>query len=277
MTAIGRTLSLPYRRLDRGSNHMAAVGGIAFGAVMRAIPIALVILLWQAASDAYDVPLLFPSPLAAAEKGLALLQEGRLQGDVAASMGRILTGFVLGSLLGAAAGLVAGSSRLLADLMAPHIIAMRFIGATSLISIMLIWFGIGELSKVLLIIYTTTFVVLLNTMTGVMLIHSTKLRAARVFGCSPMQTFWHVTLPAALPHILGGARLAMMNSFMTVVAAEMIAANSGMGFLIFSSRQWMETDAIFVGMFTLGILGLVTDRAFVLLTRFCFARFQPVN
>jgi NitT/TauT family transport system permease protein len=77
-----------------------------------------------------------------------------------------------------------------------------------------------------------------------------------------LQTFLHVTLPATLPFILTGMRLAMGNSFATVVAAEMIAADSGLGYLIFNSRLWMATDKIFIGIVCLGALGLVTDRCF---------------
>ena len=154
---------------------------------------------------------------------------------------------------------------------------LRFIGPIAWISAVMMWFGLGETSKVVLIVYTTTFVVLISTMIGVMTIHPNKLRAARVFGARGFRLFAHVTLPAALPHVLTGARLAMMNSFMTIIAAEMVAAREGLGFLIFNSRQWMEVDAIFVGMITLGLLGLLADRLMVLLTRVLFRRFRPAE
>jgi hypothetical protein len=114
-------------------------------------------------------------------------------------------------------------------------------------------------------------------MIGVLTVHPNKLRAARVFGATGFRLFAHVTLPAALPHVLTGARLAMMNSFMTIIAAEMVAARQGLGFLIFNSRQWMEVDAIFVGMITLGLLGLLADRLMALLTRLLFRRFRPAD
>ena len=215
---------------------------------------------WQIASTVYDVPVLFPSPLAAARKGIDLVREGRLLADIAVSMWRILTGFAIGSVLGTTLGLLMGSSRLVADVLSPYMNFLRFLASIAWISIVIIWFGLGETSKIVLIVYTTTFVVLVNTMAGVLAVHPTKIRAARCFGATPVRIFFHVTFPATLGYILTGIRLAMMNSFMTVVSAEMVAAESGIGFLIFNSRQWMETDAIFVGMFTLGVLGLVTDR-----------------
>ncbi|SDB74399.1 ABC transporter permease [Belnapia rosea] len=255
---------------------LPALGRGGAAVLLRAAPVVGLLLLWAFASDAFDSPVLFPTPWTTWQKALLLINEGQLQTDAAISMARILTGFVIGSLLGVVLGLLVGTSNWAADLLGPHIATLRFISPTALISIVMIWFGIGELSKVLLIIYTTTFVVLLNTTIGVLNIHPTKMRAAQVFGASPVQRFLLVTLPAALPYVLTGARLAMMNSFMTVVAAEMVAAQSGLGFLIFSSRQWMETDAIFVGMIALGLLGLLTDRALVLAYRLCFHRFQPV-
>jgi NitT/TauT family transport system permease protein len=246
----------------------AAPAGVRTAA-SYAVAVALVFATWQVASDLFDVPVLFPSPLAAARKGVALVAEGRLQQDVAVSLWRILTGFAIGSVLGTALGLLMGSSRLVADLLAPYVNFLRFIASIAWISAVMVWFGIGETAKIVLIVYTTTFVVLLNTMAGVVSVHPNKIRAARCFGASPRQIFVSVTLPATLGYILTGMRLAMMNSFMTVVSAEMIAAEAGVGFLIFNSRQWMETDAIFVGMFTLGVLGLLTDRVMqALIARF---------
>src|SRR5262249_43695658 len=136
---------------------------------------------------------------------------------------------------------------------------------------------IGETSKVLIIIYTTVFIVLINTMAGVSHIAPNKLRAAACLGATPLKAFIFVTLPATLPFILTGMRLAMGNSFATVIAAEMIAADSGLGFLIFNSRLWMATDKIFIGIVCLGALGLTTDRFFrYLIVRFAH-QYGPIE
>jgi len=245
--------------------------------VLRPLPFVAIILLWDFASRAFDVPVLFPGPLSTWNKALQLVAEGQLQTDILISLSRIAVGFVLGSLLGMTLGLMMGLSRPIADTLGPFVHTLRFIGPIAWISAVMMWFGLGETSKVILIIYTTTFVVLISTMIGVMTIHPNKLRAARVFGARGFRLFAHVTLPAALPHVLTGARLAMMNSFMTIIAAEMVAAREGLGFLIFNSRQWMEVDAIFVGMITLGLLGLLADRLMALLTRVLFRRFRPAD
>jgi NitT/TauT family transport system permease protein len=244
------------------------------GLTERLIPVLIIIACWQLASDAFGISVLFPSPLATIQKGIQLVSAGSLPTDVAISLWRILCGFAAGTVLGALLGLLMGLSRTAHALLNPYVNTLRFIGPIAWIPMAMIWFGIDELGKIVLIVYTTTFVVLVNTMVGVSLIHRNKIRAAQCFGATPTQLFRSVTLPAALPHILTGMRLAMMNSFMTVVAAEMVAAQSGLGFLIFNSRQWMEVDSIFVGMLTLGALGLATDRLFLLVVRTFLWRYR---
>lgn len=231
---------------------------------------------WHVAAEQFDSPILFPGPLKTLDKAIELVSEGRLQGDILASLQRILVGFLVGSLIGAVVGLAMGSFRLVADVLQPLVNFVRFIAPIAWIGTVMVWFGLGEVSKVALIIYATVFVVMLSAIAGVASVHRNKIRAAQCLGSTPRQIFVWVTLPAALSFILTGMRMAMMNAFMTVVSAEMIAAESGLGYLIYNSRQWMETDSIFVGMLTLGVVGLLTDRLFVLLTRTALRRFsQP--
>ena len=244
---------------------------------LRVLPFIGLVALWDAAARAFDVPVLFPTPLATWYKAVQLIGEGQLQSDIAISLWRIGAGFGVGCVLGTILGLMMGLSRPIADVLGPFVHTLRFIGPIAWISAVMIWFGLGETSKIVLIVYTTTFVVLVSAMIGVMTVHPNKLRAARVFGARGWRMFLHVTFPATLPHILSGARLAMMNSFMTIIAAEMVAAREGLGFLIFNSRQWMEVDAIFVGMITLGVLGLMADMLMVLIPALLFRRFRPVS
>jgi NitT/TauT family transport system permease protein len=235
---------------------------------------AAIVVAWQIFSVRFDSPVLFPGPAKTAERALELIAEGRLQGDILASVQRIFIGFAVGSFIGALLGLAMGSFRVVSDLLQPLVNFFRFIAPTAWIATAMVWFGLGEGSKVALIIYATTFVVLLSAMIGVSAVSRNKVRAARCLGANDRQIFLWVTIPASLGYILTGMRMAMMNSFMTVVSAEMIAADAGLGYLIYNSRQWMETDSIFVGMLTLGVVGLLTDRLFVLLTRTALRRFS---
>jgi NitT/TauT family transport system permease protein len=129
-----------------------------------------------------------------------------------------------------------------------------------------IWFGIGETSKVFLIVYTTVFIVTINTMAGALSVTPNKIRAAQCLGASRTQIFFHVSIPATLPYILTGMRIAMANSFATIVSAEMLGANTGIGTVIWTARLFMLVEDVFVALIVLGLLGFIADRFFAILT-----------
>ena len=233
----------------------AAYGGYALG-------FASLFVIWQLASLYLVSSVLFPPPTVVFKKGLLLVKNGVLLEHLAASLQRILAGFVAGSLLGIPIGLAMGSFLPVRKLLEPYTEFLRFIPSVAMITVAVIWFGIGEASKVFLIIYTTIFIVILNTAAGVSAIAPNKIRAAESLGATRAQIFVHVALPATVPYILTGMRLAMANSFTTIVAAELIAANDGLGKMLWDGRLFMLVDEIFVSLVTLGFLGFVTDRMF---------------
>ena len=216
----------------------------------------------------YVVPsVLFPPPLNVLGKAVLLFQDGTLIENVWASLKRILLGFALGSLLGMPIGLAIGSFAIVGRILEPWTEFLRFIPSVAMITIAVIWFGIGEESKIFLIIYTTIFVVILNTAAGVSAIAPNKLRAARALGASSAQVFIFVAFPATVPYILTGMRLAMANSFVTIVAAELIASDVGLGRMLWNGRLYMLVDEIFVALVTLGLLGFSVDRIFRVLVK----------
>ena len=246
-------------------------------ALIPLLSIAIVLIVWQIVSAAFFPPILFPTPVMV---GRALVREiatGRLLGDVLASLGRIFTGFVIGCTLGAGTGLLMGFIPFARRFLDPWIQFGRFVPSISLLSPALIWFGIGEGSKLFLITYTTTFIVLLNTLAAVFSVPRNKLRAAECLGATRLQLFRLVILPASLHGIFTGMRVGMGLSFTTVVAAEMIAADAGLGYLIINSRLWFQTDVIFVGIIMLGTLGYAADKAFQGLIRKVAWRYAPTN
>lgn len=245
----------------------------ARAAVSYGVPIAAFVALWQLWSAVFGVPQLFPSPWQTARTFVALVAEGSLPLDAAASLARILTGFILGSAIGAVLGLLIGSAQLIREIVDPYVNLLRFISGVAWISIFIVWLGIGEASKIALIVYTTAFAVVLNTVAGVAAIAPNKLRAARCFGATPTQRFFWVTLPATIPHILTGMRLSLSNAFLVVVAAEMVQADSGLGFMIIAARLFLAPDVIFCGMITLGLLGLLSDRVLMLTARTVLGRY----
>ncbi len=239
-----------------------AIVGRAARLLGYVLSVTVVLLLWEVLSRRAVIPLLFPSPLSTLRVGLALAGKGQLGADVVASVGRILAGFALGSVLGVAGGVVMGAFRPVRLLLEPYLQFLRFLPALAWIPAVMLWLGTGEAAKVALLAYTTVFIVALNTMVGVTRVPRNQLRAARSFGAGCAGIFWLVTIPATVSYMLTGMRLAMGNCFMTVVAAELVASDSGLGYLIFSSRQWMQTELAFVGIFTLSVLGVAADSIF---------------
>jgi NitT/TauT family transport system permease protein len=227
-----------------------------------ATSVIVVLALWQHLSSRAVIPLLFPSPLSTFEIGLQLARTGQLMVDLQASVVRILAGFVLGSILGVTLGVFMGSFRTVRLLFEPYVQFLRFLPALAWIPPVMLWVGTGEDAKILLLAYTTVFIVTLNTMIGVSTVPRDQLRGARSFGATSWQLFYMVKAPATVPYMVTGMRIAMGNCFMTVVAAELVAADAGLGYLIFSSRQWMQTELAFVGITMIGLLGLLADRIF---------------
>jgi NitT/TauT family transport system permease protein len=249
--------------------------GMRVGVLGYAVSVAVILALWQYGSTQAIIPLLFPSPLSTWRTAMQLLNEGRLVNDIIASLTRIAIGFTVGSVAGVVLGVLMGSFRTVRLAFEPYVQFLRSLPALAWIPAAMLWFGTGEASKILLLVYTTVFVVALNTMIGVSSVPQNQLRAARCFGASPWRTFYMVKVPATVGYMLTGMRLAMGNCFSTIIAAELLAPESGLGYLIFSSRTWMQTEFAFVGIVVLGLLGFLVDRIFhVATTRIC-ARFLP--
>ncbi len=234
-------------------------------------------LIWHAASTWIVKSVLFPPPWMVVLKAIELAEDGTLWQETSASLGRIASGFVGGSLIGIPLGLAIGSFRIVRRLLEPYTEFLRFIPATAMITVAVIWFGIGEGSKIFLIIYTTVFIVIINTAAGVSAVAPNKIRAARSLGAGPAQVFFFVALPATVPYILTGMRLAMANSFVTIIAAELVAANNGLGRMIWDSRMYMLVDQIFVALVVLGFLGFTADRLFRWGIYAFAGRFSPVT
>ena len=234
-------------------------------------------LIWHATSTWLLNSVLFPPPWQVLVKAVELTQEGILGEQVAVSLMRIFSGFVGGTLIGIPLGLAIGSFTIGRRLLEPYTEFLRFIPATAMITVAVIWFGIGEGSKIFLIIYTTVFIIIINTAAGVAAVAPNKIRAARSLGASRAQVFFFVAFPATVPYILTGMRLAMANSFVTIVAAELVAANNGLGRMIWDSRMYMLVDQIFVALLVLGLLGFTADRLFRWGIYAFAGRFSPVT
>ncbi len=231
---------------------------------------------WQLVAWRINVLVLFPPPISVWQELIKMLMDGSMLENVQASLFRIFVGCVIGLVIGAPTGLIMGNIRIMREFIEPYVEFFRYIPALSLVTVSLIWFGIGEASRIFLIIYATVFIIVVNTMAGVHTISPDKLRAARCLGANKYQMFLFVSLPATVPFIITGTRIAMGNAFTTIVAAEMVAAQSGLGFVIFNSRLFMKTDAIFVAIITLGFLGFMIDKIFRYVVGRFFSRYASL-
>ncbi len=231
---------------------------------------AILIAVWWTASS-FTYPLLLPSPWLTLETAIDLARDGILLPSMAISAARILGGWALGGLIGIPLGLMMGLFPTVRAFATPYIQGLRYIPPIAFVGLFVVWFGAGEMSKVMLVFYTAFFIVVINTMAGALSAPVGLLRAARSLGTSEHQTLTRVVLPCTVPYIITGLRMALGNAFIVIAAAEMLAANSGMGFLVWSSRSLMLTDQIFVGFVILGMMGFAADR----LLRFSAARLFP--
>ncbi|WP_020134922.1 ABC transporter permease [Streptomyces sp. 351MFTsu5.1] len=227
--------------------------------VLYGVAVLVGIGVWQLVAMKYGSSLV-ASPRETLSAARELASDGTLGNSVIASSRRILIGWGLGVVVGAPVGLLIGQIRIVRQLLEPYIEFFRFIPPVAFVTLAVVWLGIGETSKVVLIFYTAVFIVTLNTSAGVMAVNENKLRAAASLGASRRQILQRVVLPSTVPYILTGARLAMGNSFLTIVSAEIVAAQVGLGSLIWTSRNYGRIDWVFVGIITLGVLGLVYDR-----------------
>jgi NitT/TauT family transport system permease protein len=231
-------------------------------AAIYAFSIVAFLLLWQFMSTCYFNPILIPPPVKVGEKIVEMTSSGELLFHVWASLYRIVVGYFWGCLLGITIGVGIGLSKLLNDFIDPPIQFVRSITPVAIVPLAILVFGLGEASKYVVIIYGSFVPVVLNTAAGLASVPRIRIRAAQCLGAPTRDIVRYVMLPSAWPFILTGLRLAMGFSFMGVVAAEMIAADTGVGFLIMQSRNMLLPEQMFTGLFMLGLLGLITDRVF---------------
>jgi ABC-type nitrate/sulfonate/bicarbonate transport system permease component len=240
---------------------------IAFAAagrrlLMASISIGFALLLWHLSVGTLFNPALVPTPEQTFSKAWRMMLTGELFMHVAVSMRRVLVGYAVGCVVGIAVGALIGRVRIVRELADPLLELIRPISPVAIVPLAMLWFGIGELSKFFVIIYATVIIVLLNTAAGVSRTPVTRIRAARCLGASEYEVFVKIILPSAVPYVLTGMRVALGFSFMGIVAAELIGASEGLGFLIMNSQMLLQTDQLFVGLLSLGVVGLVVDRIF---------------
>ena len=222
-------------------------------------PVAL-LLFWELASRiGFIPPRILAAPSTVAETLWAMTISGVLPYNLTVSLGRAGAGLLIGFTVGLVLALVAGLSRNGEAAIDPLMQIKRTIPTLALTPLFIIWFGIGEQPKILLIALATLFPVYLNLFSGIRGVDARLIEAARTLGLSQMQIVTHVVLPGAMPSLLVGLRYALGISVLVLVVAEQINATAGLGYLINNARDFMQTDVIVVCIMVYAILGLSAD------------------
>jgi len=223
------------------------------------LSIALVVV-WQALSQSGFInQLLLPSPSRIALTFRDLLISGELTRHIGVSIFRVLTGFSIAAVLGLGLGIAIGLSRSLDRMTDLLIQLVKPIPPIAWIPLAILWFGIGEESKIYIIFLGAFFPVIINTIDGIRQTDHKFVEVARILAVPRLKFVRQVVLPGALPSIMTGLRVGLMVAWMCVVAAELIAASSGIGYLIMDARQLSQSDVVLVGMITIGVIGKVMD------------------
>lgn len=225
--------------------------------------IALLLLGWFALTDLTGAisQKYLSSPAALVREFVSLLQTGYagtpLWLHFAASLGRTLTGYVISVVVAVPLGLVMGLSPTVRALLSPIFNIMRPVPAIALIPVMVLWFGIGETSKIFVIFLASFLYIVLNTTAGVATIPEGLVRAAVNLGANRFQMFWRVIFPASLPAILTGMKTGLAVSWAVVVAAELIAAQRGLGYMIQDAATFYRIKDVYIGVILIGVVGLL--------------------
>lgn len=236
---------------------------------LRRIASPLVVLaLWEFVSRTNLVdPLLLPAPSTVFAEMWRMLLDGTLLVDTWASLRRILMGFSISAVISVVIGALMGRSELADDVLDPLIELIRPISPLAIFPLALLWFGIGDASKVFLIALSCSFPIIISTYTGVRGIDRSYIQVARSLGATRFEIFQRVVLNGALPHIFTGVRLAWGIALIVIIASEMIGGVAGLGYMVLTAQQTFRVDQVFVGIVIIGVLGFATDQGFRALRR----------
>lgn len=241
----------------------------------RSLLLVMLLALWEAAPRlALIDPVFLPPFSEVISAGWQLAQTGELYDDVSASLLRALGGFLISVVLIVPLGLAVGWYTRLGDLLNQFIEICRNTAPLALLPVFILLLGIGELSKITMVIYSCAWPLLLNTIAAVKQVDPLLIKSARTMGASPQQLFRKVILPAALPTIFVGIRLASASAMLVLVASEMVGAKAGLGYLIINSQYSFLIPQMYFGILGITVIGLVFNAVLEALER-RFMRWKP--
>ncbi|MDT6982388.1 ABC transporter permease [Streptomyces lusitanus] len=232
--------------------------------ILNAVSVALGIALWWTAAAA---GFKLPTPPEVVSRAGTLIADGTLGEDVLASLTRVLIGFALGTAVAVPVGFLMGWYGIARGLMEPWIQFFRTVPPLAIIPLAVVVMGIDETPKIFVIFLAAFLACVISTFQGVVNVDRTLINAARVLGAGDAVVFARVVVPASTPFILVGMRVGLGSAWATLVAAELIAAQEGLGYRMQNAQLYYDLPTIFVGLISIGILGLLMDRILLLAER----------
>jgi taurine transport system permease protein len=252
----GRELEAP-AALDRLRRTLGRAG-------RSLLPLTLLVAIWWVIKIALRLsPTVLPSPWQTVSATWPLIQRGILPDYVTSSLTRMAVAGLFGVAAGVPTGLLLGSNRYVSVAFAPFLNFFQALSGIAWLPLMLVWFGFGEKTIQVVILYTVFFPVAFNTMVGVRTVPLHYAHALRVLGASRLRLIRDVWIPGALPSILLGLRLGIAYGWRALIAGEMVVGAGGIGFLLFQARSFHQTDRIMDGMILIGLLWLLIDLGFL--------------
>lgn len=220
----------------------------------------IIIILWQIASSLNWISSnVLPSPLAVVSAGVELFESGELMTNLTISLYRATVGFVIGGGIGFILGLLTGLSKTCRLLLDSTIQMIRNIPHLALIPLVIAWFGIDEVSKIFLVAIGVMFPVYVNTLHGIIGVDSDLIEMGKMYQLSKWQLYTNIIFPSALPSILVGIRYALGVMWTTLIVAETIASDSGIGYMAMNAREFMQMDVIVLSILLYALLGKISD------------------
>lgn len=232
----------------------------------------LLIILWIYASYVLNVNEMFlPKIHKVGQACITLFTNDGFLKDIGISTYRVVGGFVAAAIIGVPLGLLMGVSTKAADFFTPLISFIRYMPASAFIPMFIIWFGLGEIEKMAVIFYGSFFYLTLMIMDVAKNINPSLIEVSKTLGASNFKIFYKVTLRASLPGIVDALRTTFGAAWTYLIVAEIVGASSGIGYSIQNGSRFLRTDKMFVGILTIGILGLISDKIFDFISKRAFS------
>lgn len=220
----------------------------------------LLILVWQLLVQSGIISTrVLPAPASVVQAGMQLASTGELFHHAKVSAFRALTGFAIGGSIGFILGLLNGTFTLSERLLDTSVQMLRNIPHLAMIPLVILWFGIGEEAKIFLVSVGVLFPIYINTFHGIRTVDPGLLEMGKVYGLKSHELFWQIVLPSALPSILVGVRYALGIMWLTLIVAETIANDAGIGYMAMNAREFLQTDIVVFSILTYALLGKVAD------------------